>query len=173
MEEPKAVKQPSELTTVIEPVELHTAQLPATNIRSTGVRRSARVRTQQKEPYIPSMSGKTYSKAANFLQALVVGELPKDLEISFLNKMFEEHPHESATILIQLSMKAGLKAWGNVVKDATCDEMKQLHLCETFRPKKWKQLTRKQRAEVLELHLFLKRKRCGKIKGRTVAGGNK
>ena len=119
------------------------------------------------------MSGKTYSKAANFLQALVVGELPKDLEISFLNKMFEEHPHESATILIQLSMKAGLKAWGNVVKDATCDEMKQLHLCETFRPKKWKQLTRKQRAKVLESHLFLKKKRCGKIKGRTVAGGNK
>ena len=51
--------------------------------------------------------------------------------------------------------------------------MKQLHFRNTFRPKHWKDLTATQRLTVLESHLFLKEKRDGTIKGRTVAGGNK
>jgi hypothetical protein len=51
--------------------------------------------------------------------------------------------------------------------------MKQLHFRNTFKPKHWRELTHTQCQTVLESHMFLKEKRDGKIKGRTVAGGNK
>ena len=51
--------------------------------------------------------------------------------------------------------------------------MKQLHFRDTFKPKHWRELNNIQRQTVLESHMFLKEKRSGKIKGRTVAGGNK
>jgi hypothetical protein len=51
--------------------------------------------------------------------------------------------------------------------------MKQLHLRKTFKPKHWRELSKAHRQTVLESHIFLKLKRDGKIKGRTVAGGNK
>ena len=50
--------------------------------------------------------------------------------------------------------------------------MKQLHFRDTFRPKHWHELTSHQKLMALELHMFLKEKRTGKIKGRTVAGRN-
>jgi hypothetical protein len=51
--------------------------------------------------------------------------------------------------------------------------MKQLHFRNMFEPMHWRQLSHIQRKTVLESHMFLKEKRDGKIKGRTVAGGNK
>jgi hypothetical protein len=51
--------------------------------------------------------------------------------------------------------------------------MKQLHFRNTFKPKHWQELSQEKRKTVLESHMFLKQKRDGKIKGRTVAGGNK
>jgi hypothetical protein len=51
--------------------------------------------------------------------------------------------------------------------------MKQLHLRKTFKPKHWRELSKAQRQTVMESHMFVKLKRDGKIKGRTVAGGNK
>jgi hypothetical protein len=55
---------------------------------------------------------------------------------------------------------------------AAQSEMKQLHLRDTFK-KHLRELAQTQRHTVLESHMFLKEKRDGKIKGRTVAGGNK
>jgi hypothetical protein len=51
--------------------------------------------------------------------------------------------------------------------------MYQLHMRETFEPLVWEDLTTEQKKQTLESHLFLKMKRDGTIKGRTVAGGNK
>ena len=51
--------------------------------------------------------------------------------------------------------------------------MKQLHMRDTFKPLLRKHLSTTQKRTVLESHMFLKKKRCGKIKGRAVAGGNK
>jgi hypothetical protein len=51
--------------------------------------------------------------------------------------------------------------------------MKQLHLCKTFKPKHWRELSKAHRQTVLDSHMFFKLKRDGNIKGRTVAGGNK
>jgi hypothetical protein len=87
--------------------------------------------------------------------------------------MQKTSPTVVATIMTQLSMRAGLKAWGEPAKQAVKDEMSQLHFRDTFRPRHWKDLTKEEKARLLESHLFLKKKRCGKIKGRTVAGGNK
>jgi hypothetical protein len=44
---------------------------------------------------------------------------------------------------------------------------------DTFKPMHWCNLLHTQRHMVLESHMFLKEKRDGKTKGRTVAGGNK
>jgi hypothetical protein len=50
---------------------------------------------------------------------------------------------------------------------------KQLHLRKTFKPKDWRELSKAQRQTVTESYMFVKLKRDEKIKGRTVAGGNK
>jgi hypothetical protein len=50
--------------------------------------------------------------------------------------------------------------------------MKKLNLRKTFKRKQWRELSKAQRQTVLESHMFLKLKRDGKIKERTVAGGN-
>ena len=51
--------------------------------------------------------------------------------------------------------------------------MNQLNFRNTFKPKHWREFTRTQRQTVLESHMFLKEKRDGEIKGRSMAGGNK
>jgi hypothetical protein len=77
-----------------------------------------------------------------------------------------------AAIITQLSLKAGLKQWGDKAFTAAHSEMKQLHLQKTFKPKHWRELSASQHQIVLESHMFLKDKRDGKVKGITVAGGN-
>jgi hypothetical protein len=66
-----------------------------------------------------------------------------------------------------------LREWGDKAYEAVESEMKQLHFGNTFEPMHWRQLSHTQRQTVLESYMFLKEKRDGKIRGRTVAGGNK
>jgi hypothetical protein len=87
--------------------------------------------------------------------------------------MIEQAPDAVGTILTQLSIKAGLKEWGEDAEKAVHDEMKQLQFQKTFVPKHWHQLTKEQKSHVLESHLFLKQKKDVTVKGRAVAGGNK
>jgi hypothetical protein len=86
---------------------------------------------------------------------------------------YQAEPGVVAAIMTQLSLKAGLKEWGEEYFTAAQSEMKQLHFMSTFKPKHWRELGQVQRQIVLESHMFLKQKRDGKIKGRTVADGNK
>ena len=51
--------------------------------------------------------------------------------------------------------------------------MQQLHFRNTFKPKHWRELTHTQRQTVLYSRMFIKYKRDGAIKVRSVAGGNK
>lgn len=125
-------------------------------VAETQVRRSTREKRRPND-YVPSMKGKKYSNA----------------QFDVFDEMQKTSPTVVATIMTQLSMRAGLKAWGEPAKRAVKDEMSQLHFRDTFRPRHWKDLTKEEKARLLESHLFLKKKRCGKIKGRTVAGGNK
>jgi hypothetical protein len=86
---------------------------------------------------------------------------------------YQAEPGVVEAIMMQLSLNAGLKEWGEETFTAAQSEMKQLHFRNTFKLKHWRELSQIQRQKVLESHMFLKQKTDGKIKGRTVAGGNK
>jgi hypothetical protein len=96
-----------------------------------------------------------------------------DAHMFVQDDFYQAEPDVVAAIMTQLSLKAGLKEWGKKGFKAYHSEMKQLHLCKTFKPNHWRELSKTQRQTVLESHMFLKLKRDGNIKGRTVAGGNK
>jgi hypothetical protein len=51
--------------------------------------------------------------------------------------------------------------------------MKQLHWCDSYKPKHWHELTKKQKEQILESHIFVEQKRDGLIKAWKVIGGNK
>jgi hypothetical protein len=52
-------------------------------------------------------------------------------------------------------------------------EAKQLHWCNSFRPVHWKDVNKERQKQILELHVFVKKKRTGQIKVRKVVGVNK
>jgi hypothetical protein len=177
----EAEPEPPALPTVLESVpheaKLETQPAPEADV-IPGVRRSARTRFQTKESYIPSISG-----SSKYAYAVAQLELQEEAQYDYLlhpdAHMFHQDtsdrcdPDVVACIMTQLSLKAGLKAWGTEAKEAVHSEMKQLHFRDTFKPMHWRDLTHQQRQTILESHMFLKEKRTGKIKGRTVAGGNK
>jgi hypothetical protein len=101
------------------------------------------------------------------------GVLNPDTHMFLQEDFYQAKPDVVAAIMTQLSLKAGLKEWGDQAFTAARSKMKQLHIRNTFKPKHWRQLSQVQRQTVLESHTFLKQKRDGKIKGRTVTGGNK
>ena len=136
-----------------------------------GVRKSARVKFQTRESYVPSLTGSKYALAVTQLEQH--GALHPDSHMAFVQEAIADTPDVVAAIMTQLSLKAGMKTWGNKAEKAVHSEMKQLHLRDTFKPMHWKELDETQRKTVLESHMFLKQKRDGTIKGRTVAGGNK
>ena len=73
----------------------------------------------------------------------------------------------------QVSLKKGLKMFGDAGKAAVRKEMQQIHDMEAVKPVHKKTLTPEQRKEALEYLMFLKRKRSGKVKGRGCADGRK
>jgi hypothetical protein len=117
------------------------------------------------------MSGSKYAVAVAQLENH--GALHPDAHMMFYQSMVENQPDVVAAIMTQLSLKAGMKEWGKEAHKAVHSEMKQLHFRDTFKPMHWHELDEEQKKTVLESHMFLKKKRDGKIKGRTVAGGNK
>jgi hypothetical protein len=48
-------------------------------------------------------------------------------------------------IMVQLSMKAGIKKWGEVAEQAIMVEMKQLHWRNSYKPMHWHELTSAQK----------------------------
>ena len=99
--------------------------------------------------------------------------LNPDAHMFVQEDFYQAEPDVVAAIMTQLSLKVGLREWGDKAYVAAHSEMKQLHLRDTFKPKHWSELSPAQRQTVLESHMFLKEKRDKSIKGRTVAGGNK
>ena len=91
----------------------------------------------------------------------------------FFNLACVENPEVMAMTMTQLSMNAGRKEWGARADAAIHAEVKQLHMRDTFEPLHWKDLDDEEKSQVLRAHLFLKLKRDGTLKARSVAGGNK
>ena len=51
--------------------------------------------------------------------------------------------------------------------------MKQLHWRNLYQPKHWHDLSKTQKYQILESHIYLEQKRDGKIKARKVIGGDR
>ncbi len=73
----------------------------------------------------------------------------------------------------QMSMKKGLKMFGNAGVEAVQSEMQQLHECNVMKPAHARELTPEERREALSCLMFPKWKRCGKVKGRGCADSRK
>jgi hypothetical protein len=117
------------------------------------------------------MTGSKYSYAVTQLETH--GVLHPDTHMFVQEDFYQSDPDVVVHIMTQLSLKSGLKQWGNKAYAAVTLEMKQLHFNNMFKPKHWSELSKTQRQTVLESHMFLKEKRDGSLKRRTVAGGNK
>ena len=73
----------------------------------------------------------------------------------------------------QMSMKKGLKVFGEPGYAAVKKEMQQLHNRKVMQPVNRKDLSPSQKKEALGYLMFLKKKQCGTIKGRGCADGRK
>jgi hypothetical protein len=73
----------------------------------------------------------------------------------------------------QMSLKKGLKYFGKSGADAVVAEMRQLDYRKVIKPVNGKELTREQKRRALHYHMYLKQKRCGRIKARGCADGRK
>ncbi len=71
-------------------------------------------------------------------------------------------------------MKAAIRKWSQETEYAITKEMKQLHWRNSYKPKHWHELTKKQQKEqILESHIFVEQKQDELIKAREVTGGKK
>jgi hypothetical protein len=72
-----------------------------------------------------------------------------------------------------MSMNKGMKLFSKAGIEAVCREMAQLHDRRVMKPVHSRELTPEEQREALAYLMFLKWKRCGKVKGRGCAGGCK
>ena len=52
--------------------------------------------------------------------------------------------------MTQLSMKSGMRQWGDPETEAVSTELEQLHYCDTFNPVNYRSLSNKEHEKVLE-----------------------
>jgi hypothetical protein len=83
------------------------------------------------------------------------------------------HADLEDVIMTQLSLKKGLVAYGEEGAKAVTSELKQLHDMGVMTPRAANLLTREEKRRALQYLMYLKKKRCGRIKGRGCADGRK
>jgi hypothetical protein len=82
-----------------------------------------------------------------------------------------DHLHSQIADTTQYGLRTGLKMFGEAGSEAVLSELKQLHDRGVMEPRKGKELSFRERKNALKYLMFLKQKRCGKIKGRGCADG--
>jgi hypothetical protein len=80
------------------------------------------------------------------------------------HSMFFEHTMHRVIAMTQHIMQKGLKKFGNPGIKAVLSELKQLHEKNVLAPKKGDDLSQFDKKAALRYLMFLKQKRCGKIK---------
>ena len=121
-------------------------------------RRSGRKRAPVKH-IVPDFTSKKYAETTH-----------AQVEVS------EEYAQAEVThyVMLQLSLKAGLKQWKDRGTKAVSKELAQLHYRDVYTPLDVSTLSKEEKDAALESHLFLKDKHhTDDIKGRLVADGNK
>ncbi len=161
---------------IVEPTATPAVETQAPSSKKGMATRSASNR-KQPEKYIPSMSGNKYIVALTQIAALLKGGKHAMSMAQMLVKLMPNGAYRRADvvgmILAKLSMKAAIKKWGLEADYAITKEMKQLHWCDLYKPKHWHGLTKKQKEQILESHIFVEQKRDGLIKAQKLIGGNK
>lgn len=76
-------------------------------------------------------------------------------------------------LLSQYNAKQGIKLFGEPGKDAIRTKLQQLHSRDMIQPVHANTLSKAQRRQALAYLMFVKQKRCGKIKGCGCADGRK
>lgn len=99
-----------------------------------------------------------------------LGIAHKPVEHGMMHANLRELEH---TALTQYTVKKGLQVFGEAGAEAVIKEMKQLDQLNVIEPKAASMLTRTEKKAALEYLMFLKQKRCGRIKGRGCADGRK
>jgi hypothetical protein len=136
--------------------------------------RNARVR-KPPEKYVPSMKGNKYAVAMTQIVALLEKSKHANAMAQMSVKLMSPGEHRWADlvgiVMAQLSMKAAIKKWGEQAKFAISKEMKQLHWRNLYKPWHWHILTKKQKEQIPESHIFVEEKRDGTIKAWKVFGG--
>jgi Reverse transcriptase (RNA-dependent DNA polymerase) len=84
-----------------------------------------------------------------------------------------EEPMGELFVTEQMSLKKGLKHFGKSGADAVVDELRQLDYSDVIKPVPARSLTREQKRAALNYLMYLKQKRCGRIKVRGCADGQK
>jgi len=83
------------------------------------------------------------------------------------------HNNNGTLATEQISMKKGLKQFGQDRIDAVRIELQQIHERDVVIPIHKRRLSRAELLKVLHYLMFLKRKRCGRVKGRGCTDGRK
>jgi hypothetical protein len=85
------------------------------------------------------MSGYKHSYAVTQLESQ--GVLNPDSHMFMQDDFYRAKPDVVASIMTQLSLKAGLKEWGEEAFMASQSKMKQLHFRNIFNSKHWRELS--------------------------------
>ena len=93
---------------------------------------SSRVRNWT-ENYTPIMSCSKESYAVTQLEIQVL--LNPDAHMFVYEEFYQAEPDVVASFMKKLSLKSGLRAWGDKACTSVQSEMKQLHFRNTFKPK--------------------------------------
>ena len=114
--------------------------------------------------------GKTKDPALEYIHTLFGSTDP---ETVFTLLTGRELDHILSFLTEQMSVKRGLRQFGNAGAQAIMSELEQLVYRKVMEGRSANDLTTSQKKAALKYLMFLKQKRCGKIKGRGCADGRK
>jgi hypothetical protein len=85
----------------------------------------------------------------------------------------KEEPFGVLFMTEQMSLRRGLQHFGQKGAEAVVSELRQVHYRQVIQPRYREQLSPSQRRQALRYLMYLKQKRCGRIKARGCADGRK
>jgi hypothetical protein len=100
---------------------------------------------------------------------------PRSYDYRYSHQMYVTYDKPFGLLFMteQMSLKRGLKHFGTKGADAVIAELRQLHYRQAIEPKMPATLTAEERKRALRYLMYLKQKRCGRIKARGCADGRK
>mmetsp|Transcript_36995 Transcript_36995/g.52268 ORF Transcript_36995/g.52268 Transcript_36995/m.52268 type:complete len:248 (-) Transcript_36995:52-795(-) len=134
------------------------------------------LRPRKKPRYVLAQKDVIISKAASQNASIWKKFQPRTLQRAYLNRLNSLKSARrmlTEVLMTQYPVKRGLKLFGSAGVAAVKSEMEQLVTMNAISPVHKRLLTIKEIGNSLPYLMFLKQKRCGKIKGRGCADGRR